>query len=71
MSISKKQAAYQSLKNNIIEPVLRYWQLNKSRRVKSTEIFLNNSDQVTLSKTSTVSNLFISCCYKLTQHPGR
>ena len=40
-------------------------------RVKSTEIFLNNSDQVTLSKTHPVSKLIISHYHKLTLHSGR
>ena len=40
-------------------------------RVKSTEIFLNNSDQVTLSKTRPVSKLIISHYHKLTLHSGR
>ena len=40
-------------------------------RVKSTEIFLNNSDQVILLKTHPVSKLTIIHYHKLTLHSGR
>ena len=40
-------------------------------RVKSTEIFLNNSDQVILSKNHTVSKLIVSHYHKLTLHSAR
>ena len=40
-------------------------------RVKFTEIILNNSDQVILSKNHTVSKLIISHYHKLTLHFGR
>ena len=40
-------------------------------RVKFTEIILNNSDQVILSKNHTVSKLIISHYHKLTLHSGR
>ena len=40
-------------------------------RVKSTETFLNNSDQVILSKNHTVSKLIVSHYHKLTLHSGR
>ena len=40
-------------------------------RVKSTEIFLNNSDQVILSKNHRVSKLIVSHYHKLTLHSAR
>ena len=40
-------------------------------RAKSTEIILNNSDQVILSKTHSVSKLIINHYHKLTLHSGR
>ena len=42
-----------------------------NRRVKSTEIFLNNSDQVILLKTQPVSKSTISHYHKLTLHSVR
>ena len=42
-----------------------------NRRVKSTYIFLNNSDQVILLKTHPVPKLIISHYHKLTLHSGR
>ena len=39
-------------------------------RVKFTEIILNNSDQVILSKNHTVSKLILSHYHKLTLHSG-
>ena len=42
-----------------------------NERVKSTEIFLNNSDQVILSKTHPVSKSMIMHYHKLSLHSGR
>ena len=42
-----------------------------NERVKSTEIFLSNSDQVILLKTRPVSKSIISHYHKLTLHSGR
>ena len=71
MSISKKNPAYHS-KLKSLNPYLETDNLMKvNGRVKSTKIFLNNSDQVILSKTHAVSKLIISHYHKLTLHSGR
>ena len=66
MSTNKKQTAIS------LNPYLDTDYLMKvTRRVKSTEIFVNNSDQVILPKTHTVSKLIISHYHKLALHYGR
>ena len=66
MSTNKKQTAIS------LNPYLDTDYLMKvTGRVKSTEIFLNNSDEVILPKTHTVSKLIISHHHKLTLHYGR
>ena len=70
--LEKKKQLNNHSKLTSLNPYLDTDNLMKvNERVKSTEIFVNNSDQVILSKTQAVSKLIISHCHKLTLHSGR